>query len=159
VKNKTKSLSGASQDAYFTRVLKAAPDLTAASKDQILCRLRDEIAQVRLRVKAPDDLPASARVPLGTAAQPVEAISQPASTNAGQSFDPYSPNVVVVVRKFGREAAVQALGAIENIDNLRCLAREQRLNVDTSVVSAAEMRIAIVKAAERRIANRVAAAG
>jgi hypothetical protein len=66
---------------------------------------------------------------------------------------------VVVVRKFGSEAAIEALGAIDSIENLRFLAREQRLNVEGGVLSAAEMRIAIVRAAERRIANRVAAAG
>jgi hypothetical protein len=56
-------------------------------------------------------------------------------------------------------AANGALAAIDSTENLRLLAREQRLNVDANVSSAAEMRTAIVIAAERRIANRVAAAG
>jgi hypothetical protein len=81
------------------------------------------------------------------------------AASAELPFDPYSPNVVVVVRKSGGEAALAALAAIDSTENLRLLAREQRLNVDADVSSAAEMRTAIVMAAERRIANRVAAAG
>ena len=159
MKKETKSLSGASQDAYFTRVLKADPNLTTEGRERIVRHLRDEIAQVRLRVNAPRDIAASAHVPFETAPRPVEANSQRASANAERYFDPYSPNVVVVVRKFGSETAIAALDAIDSLENLQYLAREQRLNVEGGVLSAAEMRIAIVRAAERRIANRVAAAG
>jgi hypothetical protein len=66
--------------------------------------------------------------------------------------------VIVVVRKSGRDAALSALGAIENLDHLRLLAREQRLAVPAELSSALELRSAIVAAAERRIANRMAAA-
>ena len=159
MKKETKSLSGASQDAYFRRVLKADPNLTTEGRERIVRHLRDEIAQVRLRVNAPRDIVASTHVPLETAQRPVEANLQQASANGEQRFDPYSPNVVVMVRKFGSETALAALGAIDSIENLRHLAREQRLNVERGVSSAAEIRIAIVRAAERRIANRVAAAG
>jgi hypothetical protein len=73
-------------------------------------------------------------------------------------FDPFSPNIIVVVRTAGREAALAALTAIDSPDNLRLLAREQRLTVAGDAASAADLRIAIVTAAERRIANRMAAA-
>ena len=159
MKKETKALSGASQDAYFRRVLKAHPNLSAAERDRIVRQLREEVAQLRLRVKVPGDLAASPDPPSAPAAQPAAAVPQPAAGSAGLPFDPYSPNVVVVVRKSGREAAVAALAAIDSTENLRLLAREQRLNVDADVSSAAEMRTAIVMAAERRIANRVAAAG
>jgi len=159
MKKETKALSGASQDAYFRRVLKAHPNLSAAERDRIVRQLREEVAQLRLRVKVPGDIAASPAPPSTAAAQPAAAVPQPAAGSAGLPFDPYSPNVVVVVRKSGREAAVAALAAIDSTENLRFLAREQRLNVDADVLSAAEMRTAIVMAAERRIANRVAAAG
>jgi hypothetical protein len=77
---------------------------------------------------------------------------------ATSSFDPYSPNVIVVIRKSGREAALAALAAIDSADHLRLLAREQRLALSADVRSAQELRAAIVTAAERRIANRMAAA-
>ena len=79
-------------------------------------------------------------------------------TLAAEPFDPFSPNIVVVVRKSGRAAALAALDAIDSLDNLRLLAREQRLSVSADLASAAELRAAIVTAAERRIANRMAAA-
>jgi hypothetical protein len=88
----------------------------------------------------------------------------PASTplpvaKAPEPFDPFALNVVVVLRTAGRDAALAALKQIEDCANLRLLAREQQLSVGTDVASAAELSAAIVAAAERRIANRRAAAG
>jgi hypothetical protein len=144
---KTKALSGASQDAYFRRVLKAHPNLTAEERDRLVQRLRQEIAQLRLRTHARIDAEAP---PLPTVAPPPPPVAAP--------FDPFSPNVIVVVRKSGRDAALAALGPIDSVDHLRLLAREQRLAVPADPSSAGELRAAIVAAAERRIANRVAAA-
>ena len=144
---KTKALSGASQDAYFRRVLKAYVNLPGEDRDRLVCRLRQDIAQVRLRRNARTDSQ-SPPAPDPTAS--------PAPT--ASPFDPFSPNVIVVVRKWGRDAALAALGAIETPDQLRQLAHEQRLAVPTEVLPAAELRTAIVTAAERRIANRRAAA-
>ena len=66
--------------------------------------------------------------------------------------------MIVVLRKSGRDAAIAALGAIENLDDLRLLAREQRLAIAAGLESAAELRAGIVTAAERRVASRMAAA-
>jgi hypothetical protein len=144
---KTKALSGASQDAYFRRVLKAHPNLTAEERNRLVQRLRQEIAQLRLRTHARIDAEAPV---LPTAASPPPPATAP--------FDPFSPNVIVVVRKSGRDAALAALGPIDSVDDLRLLAREQRLAVPADPSSAGELRAAIVAAAERRIANRMAAA-
>ena len=51
MRKKTKALSGASQDAYFRRVLKANPNLSADERDQLVRRLRQEVAQLRVRVE------------------------------------------------------------------------------------------------------------
>jgi hypothetical protein len=77
---------------------------------------------------------------------------------AARPFDPFSPNVIVVVRKSGRDAALAAIGSIDSVDHLRLLAREQRLAVPADLSSAVELRTEIVAAAERRITNRIAAA-
>jgi hypothetical protein len=66
--------------------------------------------------------------------------------------------VIVVVRKSGRDAALAALETIDGVDNLKLLAREQRLSISPDLETAADVRAAIVTAAERRIANRMAAA-
>jgi hypothetical protein len=177
MRKKTKALSGASQDAYFRRVLKANPSLSAEERDQLVRRLRQEVAQLRVRVEARQqgDPPAV----VSALAESVAAITPQPSTDipveqsatrpelpppilepalAAAPFDPFSPNIVVVVRKFGRAAALAALDAVDSLDNLRLLAREQRLSVSADLASAAEVRAAIVTAAERRIANRMAAA-
>jgi hypothetical protein len=161
---KTRALSGASQDAYFRRVFKAYPNLSADERERLVRRLRQEIAQLRLRRSARDeaDTPA-AEAP---ASEPM-AMPGPAKTTApagavlataSAPFDPFSPNVIVVVRTAGRDAALAALTAIDSPDNLRLLAREQRLAVAGDPASATDLRMAIVAAAERRIANRMAAA-
>jgi hypothetical protein len=150
---RTKALSGASQDAYFRRVLKAHPSLSAEERDRLVRRLRQEIAQLRLRAGRRED------------ALPVPAEKSPAPQDASSpappmsAFDPFSPNVIVVVRKSGRDAALTALGTIERPEDLRLLAREQRLSVPADVSSPEDLRAAIITAAERRIANRMAAAG
>ena len=141
-------MSGASQDAYFRRVfLKAHPNLPAEERDRLVERLRQDIAQLRLRMQARSQ-----------AEVPVSPLPAPEPPPALAAFDPFSPNVIVVVRKSGREAALAALAGIESTDHLRLLAREQRLAVPAEASSPQDLRAAIVVAAERRIANRVAAA-
>jgi hypothetical protein len=161
-------LSGAAQHAYFRRVLKAYPSLSAAERDRALDRLRREIAQLRLRREAdrqPAVLPKAPAPPQNTGKQARSKqavtlpIAEPASAGATAAFDPFSPNIVVVVRQAGRAAALAALATIASEKQLRLLAHEQRLSVRGQLSSLAELRAAIVAAAERRIANRLAAAG
>lgn len=162
MRKKTRALSGASQEAFFRRVLRAHPGLSPEERDALLRKLRSEVAQVRVRVEPRAEGEAAAII--GKTAAPPEPPAKviqsvpppPAPTPA--PFDPYSPNVVVVVRKGGREAALAALDSIDSVDNLRHLAREQRLSIGDEPVTAADVRAAIVTAAERRIANRMAAA-
>jgi hypothetical protein len=145
---KTKALSGASQDAYFRRVLKAHAAVSAEDRDQLVGRLRRDIAQLRLRTA----------ISKGSDSPPAPGPATPIPASAPAPFDPFSPNVIVAVRTSGREAALAALAAIESVDELRVLAREQRLTVPADPLSAPELRAAIIAAAERRIANRMAAA-
>jgi hypothetical protein len=165
MQKKTRALSGASQDAYFRRVFKAYPNLSADERELLVRRLRQEIAQLRLRRGARNEAELSAAetsasepaaTPEPTRASTAPATGMPALASA--PFDPFSPNIIVVVRTAGRDAAMAALTAIDSPDNLRLLAREQRLAVAGEPVSAADLRTAIVAAAERRIANRMAAA-
>lgn len=157
---KTKALSGAAQDAYLRRALKTHSNLTTEHREQLVRSLKREIAQLRLRL---EPLPAAALPPPPPATAAAMQTREEPSTRAqsavpGASFDPFSPNVVVIVRTSGRAAALAALAAIDKEEHLRLLAREQRLNVGPDVASLAELRAAIVNAAERRVANRVAAA-
>ncbi|HEU4377619.1 MAG TPA: hypothetical protein VFR73_03535 [Hyphomicrobiaceae bacterium] len=165
MQKKTRALSGASQDAYFRRVFKAYPNLSVDERERLVQRLRQEIAQLRLRRSArseaetPSPEAPTVRAPATPAGARVAAVPAASiSANISTPFDPFSPNVIVVVRTAGRDAALAALTAIDCPDNLRLLAREQRLAVAGDPTSATDLRAAIVAAAERRIANRMAAA-
>jgi hypothetical protein len=165
MQKKTRALSGASQDAYFRRVFKAHPNLSADERERLVRRLRQEVAQLRLRRSARDETEApAAETPAPestTAPEPAKPSMVPAASipeQASAPFDPFSPNIIVVVRTSGRDAALAALTSIDSTDHLRLLAREQRLAVAGDPTSATDLRTAIVAAAERRIANRMAAA-
>jgi hypothetical protein len=166
MRKKTKALSGASKDAYLRRLLGEYPQLSPDMRRALLSKLREEIAQLRVRVEflspsaRKDDAPLVANAADGSEpSPPVDTRSDAAAAvPAAPLFDPFTPNVIVVLRRGGRSAALQALEAIESPDNLRLLAREQRLSIGADVFSVADLRAAIVSAAERRVANRLAAA-
>ena len=115
---KTKALSGAAQDAYFRRVLRAHPSLPVAERDQLMQRLKREIAQLRVRserlgegagacrptaaVKQANKLGLRAPAKVSSPARPGV---DPVAPVARQPFDPFTPNVIVVLRTSGRGAA------------------------------------------------------
>ncbi len=96
-----------------------------------------------------------ARAPPRAPAPDAATAPEPASALA---FDPYAFSVVVVLTKSGKDGLMKRLAAIERPEHLRKLADAQHLAVDGALSSTAELRSAIVKAAEQRIANRRAAA-
>jgi hypothetical protein len=165
MQKRTRALSGASQDAYFRRVLKAHPEVSAEERSRLLSTLRQEVAQVRVRVDPAETVEAPAKTPARrrrAERRPSRAAASKARPGpdvpvAAPPFDPFCPNVIVVLRRSGRDAVLAALDAIESLHDLRLLAREQRLSVGANLSSAAELRAAIVAAAERRIANRLSA--
>jgi hypothetical protein len=172
-------LSGGAKDAYLARIAREEGAGDAGVVERILARLQDEIALVSLR-RAADagagrrrggatavSTHAQSDVSGGTAPADVEAAGvEPAWNGADDgaepqlpaAFDPYSPNVVVVFRTRGREAVLEELTSIDDVASLRLLAREQQLGIANDLDEAADIRLAIVAAAERRIANRRAAA-
>lgn len=103
------------------------------------------VAQAPPRAPAPE---------AATAPAPATA-PEPASAPA---FDPYAFSVVVVLTKSGKDGLMTRLAAIERPEHLKKLADAQHLAVDAALSTTAELRSAIVKAAELRIANRRAAA-
>lgn len=139
-----KSLTGAAKDAYLRRAVARTEALDPATAEGVARRLSADVSRVWVRVDALDrglDTPAE----------------QPQVSQAA-AFDPYTPNVIVVVRTVGAAGALKALAAIADIDNLRILAREQQLGIEAELQTLEEIRVAIVAAAERRIVNRRAAA-
>jgi hypothetical protein len=159
-------LNGAAKDAFLRQVLAAEPGLDEETRERLALALQSSIALVSLRHHgAPDSVRADVPVETrnGATAHESEALdatgSGPGATaTEREPFDPYSPNVIVVFRTLGRDAALAELHAIEDVECLRLLAREQRLGIASDLANAADIRHAIVAAAERRVANRRAAA-
>lgn len=136
----TRPLTGFAKDAWLRRQV-----ALGGSGEEIARRLQSEIASLKPRTpEAAGDRP--------------DAADETASDAAAPAFDPFTPNVVVIVRTRGSAAAVAALQDIVSPDHLRLLAREQRLSIAEDVADPPALRAAIVAAAERRIANRRAAA-
>lgn len=163
----SKPLYGTSKDAYFRRVLRAEPGVGAAASERILRRLQAEVVQVRLRGSEAATQPLeeagataepSAEAAIPTAAEVIAATGGGAAEPMPE-FDPFTPNVIVLIRTEGRERALAALAGIDRIEHLLLLAREQKLSIDGALEAAADIRSAIIAAAERRVANRRAAAG
>ncbi len=138
-----RSLSGAAKNAYLRRAIREADAVSPEGRDQLTQRLQKDIAQVTLSTTKPLAEPAA---------------TAPAIAAAMPAFDPFSPNVVVVMRTKGRAEAMAALETIPSADHLKLLAREQQLTIDFALTAPPQIRVAIVASAERRIANRRAAA-
>lgn len=162
------SLTGAAKDAYLRRLLASDADIAAngldggsdVGRERLAERLQSEITRVWVRTSAvsPAHLPESAPADAAGGAETGEPQSSIAAEAWAAAFDPFTPNVVVVLRLSGREQALAALGQITAADNLKLLAREQQLGIDPALAGVDELRAAILTAAERRIANRRAAA-
>lgn len=148
----TRALSGAAKNAYLDKVVRSALGEDHAARERLARELAKAVASLRVRLDAPLDAPSK---------DPGPRVSGPAQTEAktdeGAGFDPFTPNVVVVLRTKGREAALAELRAIREVRQLRLLAHEQQLGIPEEARTAAAIAEAIVVSAERRIANRRAA--
>jgi len=160
-------LSGTAKDAFLRRLLAAEAGLDEATRSRLTESLQAAISLISTRQNA-HDLAVPRSVPATPEAPPVASVPaaqhpppQCSATETAatlQPFDPFTPNVIVVFRTRGREAALEELESIAEIECLRLLAREQQLGIDVELADPREIRLAIVDAAERRIANRRAAA-
>lgn len=153
----TRALSGAAKNTFLDGIVRSALGEDHAARDRLLEELTAAVASLRVRVEAER----GRKGKKGRASEVEVTLPPPAkdvySELAPGDFDPYSPNVIVVVRTKGRDAALAALASITREDQLRQLSHEQQLSIPPEVRTAADMRVAIVDAAERRIANRRAA--
>ena len=144
----TRPLTGFAKDAWIRRQV-----AEGGSPEDVTRRLQRGIASLKVREDEP-----SAGISDRHLANAAGDRTSDAPAPDVLPFDPYSPNVVVVIRTKGVEAARAALAAIASAENLRLLAREQSLSIDAGVTEPADIAAAIIAAAERRIANRRAAA-
>jgi hypothetical protein len=152
----TRSISGAAKNTFLDGIVRSALGEDHAAREKLLEELTAAVTSLRIRVEAERGRKTTRTVTLPLPAQ-ANRPAQGASSEPDDDFDPYTPNVIVVVRTRGRDAALAALAAVTNERQLRLLAHEQQLGVPEGQMPLADLRQAIVASAERRIANRIAA--
>lgn len=74
------------------------------------------------------------------------------------AFDPYALGAVVTLHRHGADVLMERLGEIARVEDLARLAAAQNLAVRPGWSTAEELRAAIVRSAEQRLAERRAAA-
>lgn len=151
----TRAISGNAKNTFLDGIVRSALGDDHEARERLLAELTAAVASLRIRVEAEKGRTTTKTVTLK--APPSAAFDDAHPTVDDDEFDPYTPNVIVVVRTKGRDAALAALASITNERHIRLLAHEQQLAVPDGGASLSELRAAIVAAAERRVANRMAA--
>lgn len=142
----------------FERVLLAEPGIDAEIAERAVRRLMRRTGRIaELAAVPPRKAPSSRRTtPLPASIAPSAPPVAPAERP--DDFDPFSFSAVVTLARAGRAALMERLAAIDRLDHLRKLAAAQHLGVNGTISDIAELRAAILAAAERRLADRHAAA-
>lgn len=96
--------------------------------------------------------------PVGPARPIPRLVPNAGEESAVQTFDPFAFSAVVALSRRGKDGLLRQLEEIQSAIDLRQLADAQHLGVDPAVTDAEELRHAIILGAERRIAERRAAA-
>lgn len=133
--------------ALVEGVLAREPALTEDVRRRIVNRLlrqSDRIAEIALALRTAEPTPTTAAAATAAAPPP--------------PFDPYAIAVVATLQRAGAEALLDRLSAITSVENLVSLATAQNLALERGWSNADELRVAIVRSAERRLADRRAAA-
>jgi hypothetical protein len=129
--------------AFFRDTMLSEPGMTGEKAEQLAARCVQSIDTVLTK--------RGGTIPAAIAAAPV-----PAPQPSG--FDPFAFSAVSVLARKGRDALIARLGEITSPENLREFAIAQHIAIDQTLSHADELRLAIVKGTERRIAARRAAA-
>ena len=142
--------------ALIGQALDREPGLPEAAKRRIVNRLlrrSDKLSEIGTALAASTEKDAQRPVPVVIVSAPSAEPPRP------QVFDPYSIGAVVTLQRLGAEGLRQRLESISSIENLVSLASAQNLALKSAGWSdASELRAAIVRSAEQRLAERRAAA-
>ena len=184
----TKKLSGPGLERFLRRFFKGQPGLDAVQAEQLAASAKRTFSMVRIRT-VPSGGAATAEKNEPTVAVPSErreapsvsdkvarvasALSQsrhaspPHETAAAPAqepkpFDPYAFGLVPTFQRQGAEGLLRMLATVEDVGDLRKLARAQQivlpLELRSGEAEADDVRRGILAAVEKRIADRRAAA-
>lgn len=137
-----KRTARSSLQKYIFEALKAEKTLEPA----IAARIQRRLLRDTRRLKALVDEHEAAK------AQKLAARTKPRVV-----FDPFGFGAVVTLQKYGRQELIDRLEKIEDADALRQIAEVQHLFVDNDATRPEDLRLAIVRGAEERVADRRAA--
>jgi hypothetical protein len=170
----TRQLSGAGKDKFLRSLVArvASGSTEAASIADALAR---EITEVRVRRETWEALQAPSTNPqLASLPEPIDHPDHGAAARddgAGERiapeepiaateppFDPFAFSAVAVLTRKGRSGLAHALDGIGRAEDLRRLAEAQHLVLPDGLADVALLREAVIAAAERRVAERRAAA-
>lgn len=178
----TKPLGGGAKDKYLKELIGSA-GLDADAARHLTETARREIAQLRVRLPMPERTAApkntvpspgprgedqgegrpqaAAQVSAPAPSPAPPAPTSPAAEAAGkpaEAFDPYAFSATVVLKRKGKAELERLLAAVMEPSQLKQIAEKQHLGLLPEAKTVAEMRAAIVAAAEARINDRRAAA-
>jgi hypothetical protein len=133
---------------FFRAVFRAEKDVDAALAE----RLADACVARINRMLVIDEKPVGPSRPVP------RLVPNAGEEPATPGFDPFAFSAVVTLSRRGKDGLLRQLEEINSALDLRQLADAQHLGVDPSITDIDELRTEIVKGAERRIAERRAAA-
>lgn len=138
-----KALTGSAAQSYFRALFAAEPGLAPEIAARLARACVREIAQVKVR------RPLTVRPRAG---------GRPPAAPTPPAFDPFAFSLVAVLKKEGRDALLARLARISAPEQLMALAGAQHVPVTAAAATLEELRRAIIAGAERRLADRRAAA-
>ena len=151
----TKPLSGGGKDKFLRGIVASVEGVPETAAKALVRELTTGIAEVRVRREAYDRVRDGAT---DVAAPPARAQASAVTASRAAAFDPFAFSVVAILTKKGKPALVVELEKVTSVDDLRRLADAQHVSLDPALTDPAVMRSAIIEGAERRIAERKAAA-
>lgn len=141
--------------ALIERALAKEDGLSEAATRRVVNRILRQsgrIAEISGTLRAAETPVVSAEM-----ARPA-AVHVQVQVEARAAFDPYCFGAVVTLQRLGPNALLARLAAITRVEDLRSFAVAQSLALPAGWSSADELRAAIVRGAEERLAERRAAA-
>lgn len=168
-RSSTRPASGKKLRAHFANIMASEATLPDDVRSRLVNRLSVYVSSARFRSEPPEVhlkpvMPATSEATSDAATNATSSVASDGSTAKSDPFDPYAFSVVALLSTEGEPALRKRLATAPDIVALKQLARAQRLSIARELLADADVTTetlvdAIVEAGEKRVANRMAAAG